>query len=392
MKKKDLNRILYIATVIFSVAYILIGNRMAGYDLGSSPNASDEEYLKARVTRIVSVDVTDLAEGMTQTETVFDCEILKGDRKGETVSASQVVSDYTVYKTEPVKEGDRVVLSAGTFELPGGTYKEYFFYQYVRSDAVWGLFGVFVFFVLLFGRGKGVNTIISLTFTCLSVIMVLVPSVLAGKNIYACTAVTCVYIVIMTLLLVNGFSRKTLAAVLGCIGGVAVSALVCLVMQKIIALTGYIDEEDYFLLQLVPDMDLTAVVYSAILLGALGAVMDVAVDISSSLAEISRKLGRIPFGDMFTSGVRIGRDIMGTMSNTLVLAYLGSSLCSVLLVCSYKSSLLAIFNSEGIIAEILQAVVGSLGILSAIPLTAAAGAFIYNRPARGEAEKEWFMR
>ena len=392
MRSKKGSFTVYIITVIVSAALLYAGYLWAGYDPSANPNLSmEEEYLKARVTELISADIIDYPNGTSETNIVFSCEVLSGDKKGEVLTASQSVSDQGAFRVKAVEKGDRVVLVNSAFQGAGGTRNEYFFAEYARADAVFVLLGVFALLVILFGGKKGVSTLISLAFTCLAVIAVLVPAILAGKDIYLATALTCSYMVIMTLVIVNGYSAKTLSAILGCLGGIAVSALICFVMQRIIRLSGYLEEQDYFLVLMNPDIDLKAIVYSSILIGAVGAVMDVAVDISSSLSEISRKIGYVPFSDMFSSGIRIGRDIMGTMSNTLVLAYIGSSLCGVLLICSYKTSALNIFNAESIVVELLQAIVGSLGILFAIPVTAAVCAVVYNRknPKRNS---EWFMK
>ncbi|MBO4359389.1 MAG: YibE/F family protein [Eubacteriaceae bacterium] len=391
MKSAKGGIISYLVTVIVSVALLWAGHLWAGYDPSANPNLTvDEEYLKAEITEIVSVDISEYSYGSGQTDIVFNCVVLSGPRKGETITASQSVSDLGAFRIKTVEKGDRIVLVNGAFQGSAASADTWFFAEYARSDAVFALLGVFALLLILFGGRKGVSTLISLACTCLAVIMVLVPSILAGKDIYLATALTCAYMVIMTLVIVNGYSAKTLCAILGCLGGIAVSALICFVMQKIIRLSGYLEEQDYFLVLLNPDIDLKAIVYSSILIGAVGAVMDVAVDISSSLAEISRKIGYVPFSDMFTSGIRIGRDIMGTMSNTLVLAYIGSSLCGVLLICSYKTSLLNIFNAESIVAELLQGIVGSMGILFAIPVTAAVCSLVYNRKKAAK-NTEWFM-
>lgn len=382
----------YLITVIISAALLYAGYLWAGYDPAANPNLSmEEEYLKARVTELVSADIIDYPNGTSETSIVFDCEVLSGAKKGETITASQSVSDQGAFRVKAVEKGDRIILVNSAFQGADGSRNEYFFAEYARADAVFILLGVFAFLVILFGGKKGVSTLISLAFTCLAVIAVLVPAILAGKDIYIATAITCSYMVIMTLVIVNGYSAKTLSAILGCLGGIAVSALICFIMQKVIKLSGYLEEQDYFLVLMNPDIDLKAIVYSSILIGAVGAVMDVAVDISSSLSEISRKIGYVPFSDMFASGIRIGRDIMGTMSNTLVLAYIGSSLCGVLLICSYKTSALNIFNAESIVVELLQAIVGSLGILFAIPVTAAVCSVIYNRKNPRQ-NSEWFMK
>ncbi len=396
MKKKVF---LYIVTLLLSILYIVVGNVIAGYDSSQNPNADDTEYIKAKVVTIQSAKVSEMMhtteKTYMQTDVTFTAQVISGSMKGETLTGHQTISDYASVKKKQVEEGDKIILIKSSYSLDdtslSSSGSSWEFAEYVRSDAMIALGLLFVGSVLFFGRGKGINTIISLALTCLAVILVHIPAVLAGKNIYLWTAITCIYMIVMTLTLVNGYNKKTLAAILGCTGGVGVSALLCLIMQKIIFLTGFVDEQEVFLLQLNPQdpVDLVAIVYSAILIGAVGAIMDVSVDISSSLAELSRKLGKVPFGDMFASGVRIGRDIMGTMANTLVLAYIGSSLSTVLLLSAYNTSMLYLFNMENIVIEMLQSLVGSLGILFCIPLTAAISSFIYNLEKKDE---EWFMQ
>jgi uncharacterized membrane protein len=124
-------------------------------------------------------------------------------------------------------------------------------------------------------------------------------------------------------------------------------------------------------------VDLRGVIFAAIIIGATGAVMDVAISIASSLHELNDQLEHPTFGTLLKSGFVIGRDMMGTMANTLVLAYIGSSLATVVLIVAYNASLTSIFNKEMIVVEVEQALVGSLGILSAIPLTSLLAAWFY---------------
>jgi uncharacterized membrane protein len=111
----------------------------------------------------------------------------------------------------------------------------------------------------------------------------------------------------------------------------------------------------------------------------MGAIMDVAMSISSALWELKEKAGMIKFDTLLRSGLTIGRDIFGTMANTLILAYIGSSLSVILILSVYSNSLLTLFNSEMIIVEILQALAGSFGILLTMPLTALFCSLIYLR-------------
>ena len=117
-------------------------------------------------------------------------------------------------------------------------------------------------------------------------------------------------------------------------------------------------------------INLRALIFAMITIGAMGAVMDVAMDIASSLYEVKRHAPQIRDRELFKSGMNIGRDVMGTMANTLVLAYIGSSLCSILLKISYAYSFNQLMNTESIVVELLNALVGSMAILLTIPLTA----------------------
>jgi len=183
----------------------------------------------------------------------------------------------------------------------------------------------------------------------------------------------------MTLFIVNGVNRKSFAAILGCLAGIMVAALLTLYMDHSLILTGLIDENSILLYGLRPDepFNLRAIIFAAIIIGSMGAIMDVSISIAAALAELKEKLPQITFKELFTSGMNISRDIMGTMANTLILAYIGSALAGVLLMVAYNSSMLDLFNREMIIVECLQALVGSIGILMALPFTALICAVLY---------------
>ena len=185
----------------------------------------------------------------------------------------------------------------------------------------------------------------------------------------------------MTLLIVNGANVKSLSAGIGCVGGVLVAGGLAVIMDKFLKLTGIINEQSVFLQMLNPEhpIDLKAIIFASIIIGAVGAIMDVAISIASSLNEIQAQNADISFRKLYTSGITIGRDIMGTMTNTLILAYIGSSLSVVLLLTSSAPSLTYMLNTEMIIVEMLQSLVGSMGILLTLPLTSLISAFLYTK-------------
>lgn len=383
------NIVIWTITVVVSVLFITIGHNHVSKDLDILNLQQDT--VKAKVIELTdyiadSYEAGVVYENYTQ---LFKAEIISGSQKGEIVVAEQTTDNFTNMNETPVKVGDTVILY---HMFDSGEASDWVFGSYARFDymAVFGV--IFLALLIIFGRMKGVNTIISLGFTCLAVFAVFVPSVLAGFNIYVMTGITCVYTIIMTLLLTNGATEKSFTTILGCTFGVAVAALLSVLFDKIMHLTGMLDEHTVYLQYLGGEkgINLRALVFSMIVIGAMGAVMDVAMDISSSLYEIHRHASQISFKELFLSGIRIGRDVMGTMANTLVLAYIGSSLCSVLLLITYSSSLLELLNRENIVVEIMQSLVGSTAILLTIPLTSIVCGILYtDSDGRRFAEKNY---
>ena len=194
------------------------------------------------------------------------------------------------------------------------------------------------------------------------------------------TIITCIFIVLSTSIIVYGINEKSIATALGCFGGMAISLLLLLVMDSIIHLTGYISEESMFLVLLDLDnpINLKAIVFASIIIGSIGAIMDISIDIASSLKEIASKVKEPTFKEIVKSGITIGQDIIATMTNTLILAYIGSSLSGVVLIVAYDTSIINLFNKEAIIIEILQALIGSFGLLFTIPFTSVICGIMYS--------------
>lgn len=366
-KKKRI--ILYVLTIIISIAYIYFGRQIAlqGYPEWENPA---EEPMTVRVTEIVSDTITE-----SERVLVFEAKVLKGELKGETITSDQTIYANYYPQQEPVTIGDKVLVFANTYTEG----MDWSMLEYYRSDKILILGIIFAVVILIFGRFKGVNTLISLAFTVLAVFAVFVPSVLSGQNIYVWAIVTCIYTIVMTMLLVNGADKKSFAAGMGCFLGVVIAGLLTVIMDKILMLTGMLNEDTLYLqmIQTQNPIDLKGIIFAAIVIGAMGAIMDVAMDISSSLNELRTNIPDISSSKLIKSGFNIGRDVMGTMANTLVLAYIGSSLSTTLLLVAYNVTFVELMNMELIVVELLQALVGSIGILMSIPMTSFICAAIY---------------
>lgn len=374
--------IVWVITVMISITVILIGNRaILGH--ASLFSGTGDDVVKARVTAVHGKNEGTISLGgdaiYENTAINFTCEIEEGPQKGDEVEAQQLIDGMYAGSqyVKNVEKGDKVlVLYSDDLSVENTPWQ---FSDYYRLDKIIILVAIFAALIILIGRWKGVNTLLSLIFTFSFVFLVFVPSVMAGYNPYLWSSITCIFTIIMTLLLINSISKKTLATILGCILGTVVAAVGTFIMSNVMELTGFVDEHSYYLtlLDTPTPIDLKGIVFAAIIIGAMGAIMDVAMDLSSSLYELSEHVPDISFAKLFKSGMSIGRDIMGTMANTLVLAYIGSSLSCIMILLTFSTSATDLMNREVIITELLQAVIGSLAILMTVPCTIAICGLLY---------------
>ncbi|WP_246543104.1 YibE/F family protein [Fusibacter paucivorans] len=372
----------YLLTLFLAMILLWFGNQYATKNLTAFEGQNDTEVEQARVTEILDHQTETVAisetENYTNETIIFKAEILRGDNKGTVVTGYQNLNTFILMQLRPVDTGDKVILYHYPDETVGA---EWSLGEYQRTDALIYIAFVFAALLILFGRRQGINTLVSLSLTVLAIFFVFIPAILSGFNIYFWTIVICIFVTLTTLLIINGYHSKSYCAIIGCFSGVLVSAGLTLFLNSTLKLTGFIDEDSAYLMFVNPDnpIDLKGIIYAAILIGALGAIMDVAMSIASSLYELKQSSPNLSRSALFRSGLNIGKDIMGTMSNTLILAYIGSSLSFVLLMVSYNPSVIDVLNREVIVTEILQALIGSLGILFTMPLTAFIAALLYSK-------------
>ena len=372
--KRIFDLVAYIAIIILALLFLYVGNKVASKGIAIEYQEGEFATAEAKVTKILDI-YEDEADWFSSTTVIFEARITKGADKDEIITAFQTLGSYSSLDKE-VSEGDKILVNSydGSWSFSG----------YVRVNKIVILGGIFIVLLLLFGRIKGLNAILTLGFTCIAVFAVFIPAILSGKNIYMSSIVVCIYTIIVTLFLLNGINKKSLAAVAGCFGGVIAAGLLTFFMSSALGLTGLINDETMYLVNLPTEnpIDLKAIVFAGIIIGAVGAIMDVAVSISSALWELKEQAQNLTFNELFKSGLNIGKDIMGSMANTLVLAYIGSSLSMILLLVVYAVSFIDLFNLELVIVELLQAIIGATGILLTMPLTALICAALYSKKTK----------
>lgn len=372
---KNKQSVYQVIAVFVSALLIFLANLYATGGTSVFKGNAEGETVICRVIRVTDVS-TDNVSGETEFVTVkFKAQALNTALRGKTLEVVQEIDRSFVFCPKQVEQDDKILVESYTAD--GGIH--YYFGDYVRITPLLWLLAIFCILVIVFSRMQGLKTVISLGFTCLSVFTVLIPAILNGHNIYLWSIAVCMFITVMTLSIISGFNVKALCAGIGCVSGVLCAGLTVLISDKFLNMTGMLEEESVYLIQLYPDnpINLKAIIFAMIIVGAVGAVMDVSMSISSSLYELRLKSPHIKPVELMKSGFTIGRDMMGTMANTLVLAYIGSSLTSVLLLVAYNAGIEQVINKEMIIAEILQALAGSLGMLLTLPLTSVVCAAIY---------------
>lgn len=315
---------------------------------------------KAKVLEVVELVVVEDTEVQ-----VLEIEIVDGKYKGEisTIKNTILNNGYDVF----LNKGNYINVVA---EERDDTIN-FYFYSFEKSSAMGLLIITFIICVLVIGGIKGVKALTSLILTICLIVYLLVPLLLKGYDPVFLGVLTCILATIITFTIMNGFTKKTIISIIGVTGGLVVAGLIAYVFSILSNVTG-ISSDSGQMLQYIPgniDFNYKGLLFTGIIIGALGACMDVAMEITSSLTEIKHHNPKIKEKELIKSGFNIGKDIMGTMVNTLILAYTGGSLSMILLFVGFEKSLYEIVNLDSMATEIIRAISGSMGLLFAIPIT-----------------------
>ena len=291
-----------------------------------------------------------------------------GEFQGREFQLENVHMGHPLYDLE-LNEGQRVVLYA---ELDNGEIAEIGVQGYARDYYIYVLLGIFVVVLLLLGGKKGLMALITLVLMGAVIVFALLPMVLQGYNPLMLAIVFSSLIAVVTLFIVGGINNKSLAAIGGVVGGLVFAGVLAVVFGNAAHLTGFSSEEAQMLtfIDEAQQIDIKGILFAGIIIGTLGAVLDVGMSVASSMNELKNSIPNIKPLALFNAGMNIGRDIMGTMVNTLILAYTGGALPLLLIFRAYETPYTQVINMDLISTEVVRSLVGSLGLITAIPLTA----------------------
>lgn len=360
LKENKVVLIIMILTMLFSLLF----NKFYKKEY-SRVNNSANYYISAKVTKVKSNTLTyDEKLKLNLGQQNIEVEFLEGKHKGERVEINNYV---TAVHNVVVKEGTKIIVNA---DKPENIEPYYTVYQYDRSFGMILFISILCLAVIFIGKGKGVKSIIGLAYSLYLIIYVLLPTVFSGYPPLLMTVLVIALSTVVTLLLLNGHSIKTYSAILSTISGVLLCSLCFYFMSFLLHIDGFSSEEAESLILISAETGLSIkdIMFAGILISSLGAIMDVAMSITSSLFEIRTHKPDITTKELFHSGLEIGKDMIGTMTNTLILAFAGSAFVSLLVLFSFNVDVKQLMNSNYITIEFAQGITGTLGIVLTVPI------------------------
>ena len=372
MKKEKIQHILLralpMAAVLAVLVCIAVGLNRTEEEQTES-DASRMVYASAEVTAVLADNAQEdfqNAEGRRVGDQELEIRILSGDHKDEIMTVTNYMS--ALFNVD-VDQGDRIIVRIMTDE-DGSYYASVFNYD---RGIVLGAF-LLIFFALLaiLGGKKGIGALAGLLLTLGCIWFILIPCLIRGVPAIPVTIGVSAVSAAAGLIFLNGYSKKTLRAVCGCVGGVLAAGIAAAAVGTLSPMNGFNMQEAENLILYGADRGLkvSGLLVCGVLISALGAVMDVALGIASSVWEMKEQNPDASAKSLFRSGMQIGKDAMGTMANTLILAFAGSSLNMLILVQTYDIPFLQLINTDSIALEVVQSVAGSVGILLTVPLVA----------------------
>lgn len=379
MKNQKTFCIKLIASFLFFIVFIAILIWINQPLPGDVPTAASQiKFAKAHVTKLISDEAKaeDWTEGLRIGVQEVYLQIDSGEDRGKLLPA---VNYMSVYNNVDLKVGTKVIARLD-IDANGRTYIASI-PNYNRGPALLGLTVIFVLFLAVFGGKKGIAAILGLAFAIVDIWFLLIPMIRHGINPILSSIVISAVTTAISLVLLNGFSMKTFCATIGCVGGVAMAGASAALTAVATPINGFnmSEAEELVLRTGGTSLNVSGLLISAILIAALGAVMDVAMTITSAVFEVHQLNPELNRKKLIQSGINIGRDAMGTMANTLILAFAGSALNMLILFRIFDYPYLQIFNSDMMALEIIQGISGSIGIVMTVPLVAFLSAFLCSR-------------
>lgn len=318
-------------------------------------------FEKAEVVDIIKDNETE--SGNQIGDQVVSLKLLSGDYKGNTVEA---VSSSSYLYGAHCEVGMRVIAEVN--ESDDSLYVTVY-----SQDRTWMLYAIVLLFLItlcIIGGRQGLNSAVALVFTFVCIVFLFLPMIYRGISPIFAAVVVAVLTTFVTMYLIGGLSSKSVTSMIGTVAGVGISAVLAVLFGRLTGISGYnvSDIEQLEYVGQMTDVRIGELLYAGILISALGAVMDVAMSVASTISEIHYRNPELSRKELFTSGIRVGKDMMGTMSNTLILAFTGSSINTLVFMYVYGYTSTQITNMYSIGIEVIQGISSTMGLILTVPI------------------------
>lgn len=358
-RKKAVRYLIYVLFVCVFAVFVIKLNQVEKTELVVR---TGQTFEKAKVVKILQDNLEE--NGTRVGEQKVRVRMLTGVRKGEELD---VTSSSGYLFGAACKPGMKVIV----MQSVAGDSTVASVYTQDREGVIYIFALIYLLVLCLIGGKQGIKGCLGLVFTFFCVIFVYLPLVYLKYSPFWTAVFVCFITTLVTMYLIGGPTRKTCAATLGTLVGVILAGVSAWCFSKASGISGYnvSDIETLMTLWNTNRIQVGGLLFSGLLISCLGAVMDVAMSISSAIDEIYRQNLSLSRKELFKAGLRVGRDMMGTDSNTLILAFAGSSVSTLLLDYSYNLPYQQIINSNNIGIAIMQGLAGSFGIVLSVPFT-----------------------
>ncbi|MVX62446.1 YibE/F family protein [Clostridium chromiireducens] len=366
---KDFNRqntIPIIITLIGIIFLLLLPNQFP---------ENKYENTERVAAKVLSTDESFIKEtGLIKVgEQLCDIEILEGKFKGKTTRGTNRL-DGSLEQDKIFQAGDKILV---TLDYTGDEIRVATLVDHYRLNYEILLAAIFIVVLVGFAGIVGIKSILSFIFTILAIWKVLIPSFLMGYNPVIVGGITTTILIITIIGLVYGIDKKSLAAIIGSLSGAFVTCFMALFFVSKFKIHGAVmSYSESLLYSGYENLNLTQIFIASIFIASCGAVMDVAVDITSAVAEVIEKKPDITRLEAIKSGVNVGRSIMGTMMTTLLLAYSGGFIGLLMVFMAQGTPIINILNLKYVSSEILHTLIGSFGLVTVAPFTAIASGIL----------------
>lgn len=373
-----MNRVVWkrwVPPLVLLALFLLLVVRLNQVDKVALVSREGQTFEKGVVTEILQDNIQ--PDGSRAGEQVVRVLMKSGELKGQEI---ETTSSSGFLFGAPCTVGMKVVVMQS---LSGDTVVSSVYAQ-DREFQILAFAALYLLALCLIGGWQGAKGALGLIFTFGCILWVYLPLVYRGWSPFWSAVLVCAVTAVVTLWLVGGPTRKTLVATAGTVAGVVMAGVAAALFSAATGITGWnvSDIESLMTLWSTADIQVGGLLFSGLLISSLGATMDVAMSIASSMAEVQAQTPDISRRALFQAGMRVGRDMMGTDSNTLILAFAGGSVSMLVLDYAYDLPWLQIINSNNIGIAVMQGLAGSFGVVLSVPVTVALATLLYVRPGR----------